>query len=68
MNKIDGEVKFYFLTIIIGILCFTIYSIFNTKNDIEIAKTGLEQCPSGTGNTIWVKSCTEYTEMMRKTK
>lgn len=68
MNEVDVEVKVFLGFVTFVVFCFTIYSILDSRNDIEIAKTGLEQCPSGTGNTIWVKSCTEYTEMMRKIK
>lgn len=54
------------MTLSIVIATLTLYSL----NRLDIAtKAGLEQCPIGgageTGETIFVKSCAEYTELIK---
>jgi hypothetical protein len=56
-------------------LLFIIGTILEEKGrsemNISMSKNGLEQCPSNPelprfSETIWVKSCKEYTELMRE--
>lgn len=47
---------------LIGMLVFSVN--LEQKNDLELAKSGLEQCRSGNFDAIiWVKNCKEYIQM-----
>lgn len=43
-----------------------------SSNTYNATKAGLEECPKygagGGGDAIWVKSCKEYTELIKKGK
>ena len=57
MNSIEGTI---FCTIVVLILAFCYGYTVNSKNSIEYAKAGLEECQYTSQPAIWVKSCTEY--------
>ena len=48
----------------------TVPSISTDNSNIELAKSGLEQCPIevGSGRVIWVKDCTKYLNKIEELK
>lgn len=47
---------------LIGMLVFSVN--LEQKNDLEFAKSGLEQCrTNGFEKILWVKNCKEYIQM-----
>lgn len=63
------EVKWFFIFVMCGIVSVCLMFSSNTYN---ATRAGLEECPklgAGKGSdTIWVKSCKEYTEFIKKEK
>lgn len=60
----------YFMSLI-GLIAVCVFTYYGTT-DYNATKAGLEQCPkygAGTGgDSIWVKSCTEYTALIENKK
>ena len=63
------EVKWFFMfigTVVISVCLMVSSNVYNAT------KAGLEECPkygAGVGgDTIWVKSCKEYTELIKSNK
>lgn len=63
------EVKWFFM--FIGTVVVSVCLMF-ASNAYNATKAGLEECPKygagGGGDAIWVKSCKEYTELIKKGK
>lgn len=61
------EVKWFFIFVMCGIVSVC---IMISSNNYNATRAGLEECPKygagGGGDAIWVKSCKEYTELIRK--
>ena len=60
----------YFMSII-GLIVVCVFIYYGTTN-YSATKAGLEECPKfgagQTGDSIWVKSCTEYTKLINESK
>lgn len=65
------ESKWMWITVSVTMIMLfggmTLEKYSNNKSSIEKAKSGLEECPIKPGNfqTIWVKSCKEYSEISK---
>lgn len=61
----ESEVKWFFIAI--GCIAFSV-SLMIASNAYNATKAGLEECPKfgagSSGDSIWVKSCREYTELI----
>lgn len=66
--------KWQSISIVVVSICFagvlTTKMITTKKDSTEMVKAGLEECPKNLGNpnTIWVKDCLAYTELLKKIK
>ena len=63
----ESEVKWFFIAI--GCIAFSVSLMF-ASNAYNATKAGLEECPKHGagkgGDTIWVKSCREYTDLITR--
>lgn len=63
------EVKWFFMFVICGVVSLCLMLASDTYN---ATKAGLEECPKygagKGGDSIWVKSCKEYTELVKGNK
>jgi hypothetical protein len=61
------EAKWFFIAIIGVAFSVSVMVAFNSYN---ATKAGLEECPKygagSSGDAIWIKSCKEYTELIKK--
>lgn len=66
MNKLEVLGLLGFILVICTFLGVSFY--LKDKMDLEKAKVGLEECPLNptTQKTIWVRSCSEYTQMRKE--
>lgn len=58
MKLNEGTIFCAIIVVLILAFCY-VYTV-NSKNGIEYAKAGLEECQYRGYKAIWVKSCTEY--------
>lgn len=72
-NKQYKEEVFYsaiVIIVLILVIALTYNSVLTTKENIEKAKAGLEECPNPyattKNNTIWVKSCENFLKIAKK--